>query len=1266
MTIVNTSGVVRLLGSDWSPPAEFDEFRIVRLLGSGASGDVYLAQDLLLERNVAVKFVRGADSPGPRARVIEEARAIARLQHPNVVAVHRVADLAGHPYLVSEYVEGQSLQHVERPMPWRHVLDIALDVARGLAAAHRRGVLHRDVKPANVVLTREGRAKLLDFGLATITDDGTFDSRPAAPAQAPEPGATPAPVPTGEDAALVNGTGPYMAGTPLYMAPEIWRAEPATRQSDLYSLGIVVYELLTGKAPFRDVGIMALRAAVQEAEIPRVTEAAPEVDPALARVVDQLIARDPADRLVSADALIVALEECAAPSGNGAYADDNPYRGLAVFEAEHAPLFFGRRSEIRELAERVRAEPLVVVGGDSGTGKSSLCRAGVLPWLANHDGWSCVEVVPGRHPVRALAAALAPWTSSDEAALADLLRDSPDAVAREIRRRIVAEARPPTASPAPPRRLLLFVDQLEELLTLALPEEAAVIATAIAGLAVRSPSLRVLATARSDFLSRLATLPGLGDELARGLYFLRPLSAEHIREVIVRPAAARGVAYESEAVVEALVAQTDHAPGGLPLLQFTLAELWEVRDAGSRTIRGVSLAAMGGVAGALTRHADRVVDGLTPGEREAARRILLRLVTTEGTRTRATEAELLTGGPEADAQRAALEALVRGRVLVASNAQDGGYEVAHEALLSSWSTLQDWLQRDAVNQAVRERVAHAAVSWERMGRPGELLWGRRQLAETRALDLAVMPARDAAFLAAAGRAVRRRRLLAVGLISALVVGVVVVGAEIRARARQELESIAEAQAAAAQSAQASARATAQQRDAARKRAIDLFDSGHWSEGETAWTEVEAMRVREEQQYRSASQHLDSILLIDPRRTGLRAWAFDLALERLLRAERDHRRDLAIEMASRLSTFGDHRERDERHTDAILQLAVSPAATRVWLERGDVPGAPVEVRPPVITLPPTAVVLVFRAPGHVTARLPLLGAHGETRSLRVALPALDSAPPGMLYVPAGPFLFGGDDASEASRQLLNTVPLHELSTGAYYIGQYEVTFGEWIAYLDELPADERRRRTPRSIAVPSSDKLASSVELTELGPRRWRLRLKPTTETYTAETGQPLRYAHRTRRAEQDWTRFPVSGVTFADASAFAAWLDRTGRVPGARLCDEYEWERAARGADARTFPSGAKLAPDDANIDVTYGRDPLAFGPDEVGAHPGSRSPIGADDMAGNVWEITRSARSPGMPVIRGGSWYQGDLSAQSQNREDGEVTQRSTTLGLRLCATPR
>src|SRR5262249_31233081 len=156
----------------------------------------------------------------------------------------------------------------------------------------------------------------------------------------------------------------------------------------------------------------------------------------------------------------------------GGHPDANPYRGLAAFESAHASQFFGRRSEIRELVARVRAEPFVVVGGDSGTGKSSLCRAGVLPVLADNDGWSCVEVVPGRHPVRSLAAAIAPWAGTDEAALADLLRDTPDAVARAIRQHIVGGVRAarepgrfeperPASEPAPDsqharRRLLVF------------------------------------------------------------------------------------------------------------------------------------------------------------------------------------------------------------------------------------------------------------------------------------------------------------------------------------------------------------------------------------------------------------------------------------------------------------------------------------------------------------------------------------------------------------------------------------------------------------------------------------------------------------------------------------------------------------------------------------------------------------------------------------------------------------------------------------------
>lgn len=177
------------------PPLRVDEFEIIRALGSGASGQVYQAFDTLLGRAVAVKFL-GAESPNAAAgeRFLIEARAIARLQHPNVLSIYRVGVSDGHPYLVEEFVRGQSLDRIRLPMPWRRVLDIAVQLARGLAAAHHQHVLHRDIKPANVMLTEDWTAKLLDFGLAKLNDNlttsgelrvpsGLSDVSPTAPPQ---------------------------------------------------------------------------------------------------------------------------------------------------------------------------------------------------------------------------------------------------------------------------------------------------------------------------------------------------------------------------------------------------------------------------------------------------------------------------------------------------------------------------------------------------------------------------------------------------------------------------------------------------------------------------------------------------------------------------------------------------------------------------------------------------------------------------------------------------------------------------------------------------------------------------------------------------------------------------------------------------------------------------------------------------------------------------------------------------------------------------
>jgi formylglycine-generating enzyme required for sulfatase activity len=313
-----------------------------------------------------------------------------------------------------------------------------------------------------------------------------------------------------------------------------------------------------------------------------------------------------------------------------------------------------------------------------------------------------------------------------------------------------------------------------------------------------------------------------------------------------------------------------------------------------------------------------------------------------------------------------------------------------------------------------------------------------------------------------------------------------------------------------------------------------------------------------------------------------------------------------------------------------------------------------------SLPAGSYVLLLEAPGRAPVRAPLLLKAGEALVLDLELPPEDAVPEGFVYIPSGRYLWGSADDDRVRRLFFNAAPQHEARTEAYLIARHEVTFAQWMAFLRELPAAERSERLPNALSR------HSMIRLEALPGDRWRLTLRPTTQTYVALDGEPVRYGKRDRRSVQDWRRFPVTGISFEDAEAYAAWLDRTGRVPGARLCTEQEWERAARGADGRRYPSGNRMDPDDSNHDLTYGREPLGFGPDEVGSHPASRSPFGLDDMAGNVWEWTRSGEDRAMPVNRGGTWYHDcDLTCQSVNREPAERTQRTPLLGLRLCATP-
>ncbi|HEX7836994.1 MAG TPA: protein kinase [Kofleriaceae bacterium] len=343
----------------WEPPTEFEEYRIVRPLGAGTMGVVFLAHDTLLDRMVAIKFISALEvNPPTRERFLVEARAVARLSHPNVVAVHRVGEVSQRPYLVAEYARGTSLARVAKPIPWQRALKIGIGLARGLGAAHQRGVLHRDIKPANVMLGDDDEPKLLDFGLAKLVG-ARAEPQPAA-GTAPSP-STPADA-TSRDHALdatmsiaaasaapVSRAGhptpvtvmPHtdtgaIIGTPLYLAPELWRGEPASPASDVYALGIVLYELLAGRPPHAGLAISELAVRVPAEDAAPIASQVASLPVRLAQLVDACARRDPALRPSSGDELCDLLEAIARTPPT---LDGGAHREPAMSDAEPPATF---------------------------------------------------------------------------------------------------------------------------------------------------------------------------------------------------------------------------------------------------------------------------------------------------------------------------------------------------------------------------------------------------------------------------------------------------------------------------------------------------------------------------------------------------------------------------------------------------------------------------------------------------------------------------------------------------------------------------------------------------------------------------------------------------------------------------------------------------------------------------------------------------------------------------------------------------------------
>jgi WD40 repeat protein/DNA-binding SARP family transcriptional activator len=688
-------------------------YRLLERVGEGAFGVVHRAAQPQLAREVAVKIIhpRYANDPEFIRRFETEAQLVARLEHPRIVPLYDYWRDPDGAYLVMRFLRGGSLRRrlSSGPMDSEEALRVVEQVAEGLDAAHRSDVVHRDVKPENVLFDEQGNAYLTDFGVAKEL---------SAP-----------------DHTQV-GT---LLGKPAYISPEVIRGEPVTAASDIYSLGLMMYEVLAGRQPFpAEHEAAQLNKHLEEAP-PSIRAVRPELPASVDEVIARAASKDPADRYPDAMSLAAAFRDArggataTSPTSTAVAVEArNPYKGLRPFLQTDATDFFGREALVEQLVARMgetgqRARFLAVVG-PSGSGKSSVVRAGVLPALRagslpGSDRWFVVEMLPGAYPFEELEAALLKIAVNPPASLLEQLERDDHGLLRAARRVL----------PDDDSELLIVIDQFEELFTLVEDEARRFRFLAMLDAAVGDPRsrVRVVITLRADFYDRPLLYGGFGDLLAARTQAVPPLSAEELERAIAAPVERLGIALEPQLVGE-MVAEVLDQPGALPLLQYALTELFDHR-VGS-VVPTSAYREIGGVSGALARRAEELYAALTAAEQKAARQLFLRLVTVgeqgaEDTRRRVLLAEVTS----LEGDRAVMEAVVDAygphRLLSFDRdpvTRGPTVEVAHEALPREWSRLRGWIEGAREDVRMHRRLDAAAAEWTRSGEdPGFLLAGSR-------------------------------------------------------------------------------------------------------------------------------------------------------------------------------------------------------------------------------------------------------------------------------------------------------------------------------------------------------------------------------------------------------------------------------------------------------------------------------------------------------------------------------------------------------------
>ncbi|MEM9490796.1 MAG: serine/threonine-protein kinase, partial [Myxococcota bacterium] len=538
-----------------NPGTRIGHYELIRELGSGGMGVVFLARDIRLVRRVAIKFLHTL-SAQINARFLSEARATARCHHDNIVVIYDVGEFRDLPFMVLEYLHGHTLYQLlnDSPMSVPRALDLMVPVARALVRAHEHGIVHRDLKPANIFVTDHGTVKVLDFGVAKSlaeqpgpeqlshhTEERLHHSRPGPTEDGPAARATSGTQQPTAEPTHTQG----LVGTPAYMSPEQLRCEDIDGRSDIWAVGIILYKMLLGRHPLHPLSASHLnRLAAGSVAIPAARDQLPGLGHITA-VIDRCLNAAREQRMPDARTLLQALESC--QTARGALqlrGDEIPFTGLATFQEDDADRFFGRSQETTRLVTQLRHRSLLTVVGPSGAGKSSLIRAGVIPTLKQQgEHWHALIIRPGRQPLDALASAVHELVtmssrSATEPPLAEApgqscaaqtarLRERPGDLGDQLRAWAIGQQ----------RRLVLFVDQFEELYTLGADAETrAVLLQCLRGVADDASSpLRIILTIRSDFLETAMRDMGYTGAFARSLVFLPPMDRDGLRQALTEP-----------------------------------------------------------------------------------------------------------------------------------------------------------------------------------------------------------------------------------------------------------------------------------------------------------------------------------------------------------------------------------------------------------------------------------------------------------------------------------------------------------------------------------------------------------------------------------------------------------------------------------------------------------------------------------------------------------------------------------------------------------